>query len=352
MTTVLIADDEVVERQYLCRLFERLPGFRLIGEAENGNQAVELAERYRPDVIILDINMPVSGLEAAEVIRRRNPEQIIIINTAYASFEYARQAIKLHLNAYLLKPASSEEVLSTVESCLRQRDRGHAGNASSIRAQLAYPYDIVEAMLHSLGLGDAALFTADSAVFLDFFDGGDGWNHAYQLYLMNTVFSIGRQLGKLQLPEVVLELVDCEGCIKRLERAAGEEQRRLMEDFFRRAALALRSGEGGESDPVEVVCGYIQNHYAEEMGLKQLADVAHLSPGYLSRLFHRRMGVTLRSYISRTRIEHAAHMLRASRKGVSEIALDCGFCNLSHFHRVFREHTGMTPKEMREQGDV
>ena len=72
MTTVLIADDEVLELQYLCRLFEKSPNFQLVGQAGNGSQAVELASRYKPDIIIMDIKMPMSGLEAAEVIRRKD----------------------------------------------------------------------------------------------------------------------------------------------------------------------------------------------------------------------------------------------------------------------------------------
>ena len=349
MTTVLIADDEIVERQYLCRLFERLPGFTLIGQAENGTQAAELADRRRPDVIIMDINMPMNGLEAARLIRSKNPEQIIIINTAYADFEYARQALSLQLNAYLLKPATAEEVLSTVEGCLRQKNTDYAPTAS-VRAQLPYPYDEAEAMLQSLTLRGAALFCADSARYLAFLDNKQGWTNDYRLYLINTAFSLAQRLSRLRLPDAVLSLVDCEGCIDELKRADGESLRRAMDELFRRIALSLKTGELEECDPAEVVCAYIEKHYAEEITLEQLAGTVHLSPGYLSRLFHKKTGVTFRSYINRTRVENAARMLRASHRGVNDIALDCGFCNLSHFHRVFKEHTGMTPREARFKG--
>mgnify|MGYP000846015807 CR=1 FL=1 len=350
MTTVLIADDEVLELQYLCRLFEKSPNFQLVGQAGNGSQAVELASRYKPDIIIMDINMPMSGLEAAEVIRRKDPGQIIIINTAYANFEYARHAVELHLDAYLLKPATSEDVLSTVERCLRQKGRSSiTDNISSIRAQLAYPHDIVETMLQSLALKDAALFAADSAAYIDFLDHKGGWAGGYNLFLINTVYSLGRQLGRLRIPDAVLELVDCEGYIFQLERTAGDKLRNLMEELFHRISLALQASEPDQNDPVEAVCSYIQNHFAQEISLNQLADITHFSPGYISRLFHRRVGVTLRNYISQIRVENASQMLQLSRKGVADIALDCGFRNLSHFYRVFKQHTGITPKEMRNR---
>lgn len=122
-----------------------------------------------------------------------------------------------------------------------------------------------------------------------------------------------------------------------------------MEELFHRISLALQASEPDQNDPVEAVCSYIQNHFAQEISLNQLADITHFSPGYISRLFHRRMGVTLRNYISQIRVENASQMLQLSRKGVADIALDCGFRNLSHFYRVFKQHTGITPKEMRNR---
>ncbi len=353
MTTVLVADDEVVERQYLCRLFEKFSGFRLIGQAENGNQAIELTALHKPDIIIMDINMPLSGLEAARVIRQENPKQIIIINTAYANFEYARQALELRLDAYLLKPATPEEVLSTVKNCLQQKERNNtSGNIFSIRPRLAYPHEIAEKMQQSLKIGDSALFLADAAAYLEFFDINNSWIEDYRLYIINTVFGLGRQLNGLRLLDSIQELVDCEGCLSRLKCAIGDELRHPLEDFFRRIGLALQAAKPMESDPVEAACGYIQNHYTENITLSQLAEFTHFSPGYLSRLFNHRMGMTLRSYINKIRVENAAHMLRFSRRGVNDIALDCGFRNLSHFHRIFKEHTGTTPKGIRKQGDT
>lgn len=351
MTTVLIADDEMVERQYLCRLFNSLPGFTLVGEAENGGQAVALATKYTPDVIIMDINMPMSGLDAAAAIRRRDPAQIIIINTAYADFGYARQAVELHLDAYFLKPATSEEVLSTVESCLRHRGRNAIGSMASARTSLAYPHEIVEAMLSDLDRMDPELFSADSQAYLEFMDHENGWQEWYHLYLINTAFSLGQRLNRLGLREAIVDLVGCDECISRLSCAMGSELRRISAELFRRITLALRSEGSETSDPVETVCNYIHKHYDEALTLELLAGLVHFNPDYLSRIFHRKTGVTLRNYILKTRVDNAARMLRLSRRGISDIALDCGFKNISHFHRVFKEQLGITPNEARKMGE-
>lgn len=125
MLKVLIADDEMIERKYLTALFGKYPHlFTIAGEARNGKEVLRLAEQLRPDVIIMDINMPFcDGLTCANEIRQRHPDTIILLNTAYAEFEFARRAVEYQLDAYLLKPAKEEVILQAIESCLRKKRR-------------------------------------------------------------------------------------------------------------------------------------------------------------------------------------------------------------------------------------
>ncbi len=350
MATVLIADDEILELKYLSKLINDSSEYQLVGRAENGRQAIALAEKHHPDAIIMDINMPMNGLEAAQIIRKRCPSQTIIVNTAYANFEYARQAVTLHLDAYLLKPATKEEVLSTLNCCLRWK--GHhvvASKVATIRDQLDFPDDVMRKMLDSLASQDTSLFIHDSAVYLSFLDEQNAWSKGCHLYLLNTAYRLGQQLRQLGLPKTVLELVDCENYIAKLSMGNGYELRLWMEELFRRISLAMETGKATKKNPLEIMCDYINKHYAEEIPLNKLAEITHFSPGHVSRVFNRQMGMTLRSYINTVRTENAVRLLQASDKSVTEIALDCGFHNLSHFYRTYRKHAGMTPKETRQE---
>jgi len=85
----------------------------------------------------------------------------------------------------------------------------------------------------------------------------------------------------------------------------------------------------------------------EDLSLEQLANLVHFSPSYLSRLFHAETGLTVRNYIYQKRIEHASYFLKHTGRTLSNIAGDCGFKNLSHFHRVYKEFTGSTPIQTR-----
>jgi len=109
MIRVLIAEDEDIERNALRTLInQNYKGeITIVGEAVNGKEAIDLTNSLNPHIVLIDIHMPkVNGLEAAEKIRKDAPETIIVIVTAYSTFEYARQAIKIGVQDYLIKPYS------------------------------------------------------------------------------------------------------------------------------------------------------------------------------------------------------------------------------------------------------
>ena len=91
--SVLIVDDNVFIRQALCKLFERESDFEVCGEAENGKQAIEEAQRLRPDLIVLDLSMPVmNGFDAARVLKRLMPTVLLIMYSAFGDRVAEHQA--------------------------------------------------------------------------------------------------------------------------------------------------------------------------------------------------------------------------------------------------------------------
>lgn len=91
--SVLIVDDNAFIRQALCELFERESDFEVCGEAENGKQAIEEAQRLRPDLIVLDLSMPVmNGFDAARVLKRLMPTVLLIMYSAFGDRVAEHQA--------------------------------------------------------------------------------------------------------------------------------------------------------------------------------------------------------------------------------------------------------------------
>jgi two-component system response regulator YesN len=110
--TFVVAEDEERMRDYLARKTTELDrNFECVGTAADGEEAVELVERHLPDLLITDIKMPVlGGLELVERIRRMNPDLRILIVSGYSEFEYARRAIELGVDDYILKPIDFEKL--------------------------------------------------------------------------------------------------------------------------------------------------------------------------------------------------------------------------------------------------
>jgi two-component system, response regulator YesN len=120
---VLIAEDEDFERTAIKFLINKYYSDRLqvVGEAANGQQAIDKAAELKPDIVLMDINMPVvDGLKAGEQIKQFNKNIEIVILTAYNYFEYAKKGIQIGVHDYLLKPYSNEEFIGSMDKLIER----------------------------------------------------------------------------------------------------------------------------------------------------------------------------------------------------------------------------------------
>ncbi|MCB8968259.1 MAG: response regulator [Ardenticatenaceae bacterium] len=113
MAGILIVDDTPVIRSTLLNILgKQETGFTQTWEAANGEEAVQLARTHKPDIIIMDIKMPIlTGLQAASIIRQEHPDIKIVMLTAYNEFTYVQKALKLGVRDYLLKPVRPNKLL-------------------------------------------------------------------------------------------------------------------------------------------------------------------------------------------------------------------------------------------------
>jgi DNA-binding NarL/FixJ family response regulator len=120
---VLIAEDQTLMRQGLRTILELNEGFRVVGEAENGRQALERALALQPDVVLMDVQMPeVNGVAATAQISQALPGTRVILLTTFDYDEYVFEGMKAGARGYLLKDMAMAELLSTIR-------RIHAGES-------------------------------------------------------------------------------------------------------------------------------------------------------------------------------------------------------------------------------
>jgi DNA-binding NarL/FixJ family response regulator len=112
---LVVVDDHVLFRRGLISLLEEMPNFQVIGEASNGQEALQLIEKVQPDIVLLDINMPVmNGIEALENIRKLYPAQKVLMLTISQNDDDLIGAIIAGANGYLLKNTEPENLRVTI----------------------------------------------------------------------------------------------------------------------------------------------------------------------------------------------------------------------------------------------
>lgn len=121
---VLIADDKRSARQGLKALLARIPEIEVVGEAANGQEAMEVTAVYHPDVVLMDIHMPkMDGLEATQHIKSQLPQVKIIILTIHP--QYRQQALAAGADAFLLKGGTAESLWNTVLQAKEKGEQKH-----------------------------------------------------------------------------------------------------------------------------------------------------------------------------------------------------------------------------------
>jgi DNA-binding NarL/FixJ family response regulator len=126
-TTILIADDNSQVRMFIRRMSVQEPGLEVVGEAEDGAEAIRLTHIFRPDIVLLDIVMPrLNGLEAMQRIKAERAETKVIIVTVHTEDAYRKAAEDSGADAFLLKKTLMTELLPTIRRMRRSISAPHA----------------------------------------------------------------------------------------------------------------------------------------------------------------------------------------------------------------------------------
>lgn len=122
ITSIVIADDHPVIRQGLKALLENEPGFQVVAEAGNGQEAIDTVEEFDPQVLVLDISMPVmNGIEVAEKLRKQGKQTRIVILSMHATDTYFIEALRNNVDSYILKEETAEILIQAVREVANGR---------------------------------------------------------------------------------------------------------------------------------------------------------------------------------------------------------------------------------------
>jgi len=329
MLKVLIADDEALMREALTRTVADIAGFLIVGEAENGEKAIKLSQEHMPDIVFMDIRMPVlDGLKASEQIKYGRPQTEIILLSAHEDFESAKAGIKIGVREYLLKPCffnGIKQLLIDIRGTRLQQLVLHDGLLKSVAAkQFEASCGMIEGVvcrLFNIYKGTSERYAGFRLLLTDMFGVVPGINRDF----------ISKCGKKYALSDAV-----CNDPVQ-----AGFWLFDIIDEVFRQRSILLHRH-------FIKVFDYIDDSLNHEIELNVAACRANLSSSYLSRIFNREMGVSYSNYASIRKVRKAKQILINSELSVNDVAFNVGFNEPNYFCKVFRRFTSSTPTQYRE----
>jgi two-component system response regulator YesN len=393
---MLIADDEWIIRDGLKDVIPWEPlGLQLVGEAEDGEEALALALEKQADIALVDINMPMmSGLQFVSRIRKERPGIKIVILTGYGEFSYAQEAIRLQVDDYLLKPVNPEQLASVLEKMIKEleaesKEKEHLQAASKqveknftllrerfclewidgalssdeIRDQLAFlklppvapdRIGIIRWIGHTRS--NEWVSEKDKQLYLYAIE-----NIAGELLSRHPFFTFRDHMGMTVLfvwgnpaEEVLASLEETILTYVKVSTAVCFEPNvdgLLSVPSVYQAAKASVFKQLQLSPFVRKSKELLDQRYKEaNLTLELVAGELNVSAVYLSRIFKQETGTPFVHYLTQTRVKHAIQLLTGTDLAMHEIAERIGYDSQHYFSTAFKKATGLSPNQYRKEG--
>lgn len=149
MMRILIADDQALIRDGLQTIIELQEDMKVVGIAKDGQQACELTEKLKPDLVLMDIKMPgMDGIESTRWIKKHVPETIVLILTTFAEEQYIIDGLIGGASGYLVKDLSSEKIVSSIRDAVQGQFLLPASIAAKLSARLSYLSGTLESVIN------------------------------------------------------------------------------------------------------------------------------------------------------------------------------------------------------------
>jgi len=337
-------------------------GFILAGEAPDGEMALSLMQEIMPDILITDIRMPfMDGIELSREAKKIMPWIKIIILSGHDEFEYAKQAIAIGVEDYMLKPVTSAKLMETLSEIAERIDKERRSNVENLIASMQDISAIGKIPLiniDKLPIIDKLRYATKADVpkfvddYLESFDSTAITSIIFLYYIfMDILLSASKIIEELggDAKEVLSDYFDAS---KLMQDDTGVERIRSLLTSLLEKVLEFRDTAIGSkySNIIVKAQEYIKSNYSDkDISLHSVAKEVNVSPNHFSTIFSRETGETFISYITAIRVDRAKILLKTTQLRTSDIGYDVGYNDTHYFSYVFKKNTGMTPKEFRSK---
>ncbi|GAA0137728.1 hypothetical protein YSY43_45690 [Paenibacillus sp. YSY-4.3] len=358
MYKVMIVDDEPLFRDYMrSKLDWASHGFHICCEAANGREALEEAKENRPDLAFIDISMPfIDGLQLAELLKQTQPDISVVFVTGHSEFDYARQAIRLGAQDYLLKPFNKVEFSTTLQRVKRTLDElsrpAFQEKATPQKAANTgvLPFDVQETLILTLRMRETDAVHEELSRIWQVINKMDISSVMGQSYLEALI-----SLCRAYIIESELSSEEVWGTDSTLEQQlqalrSWEEAERWIAELFSKAVNYRESFRPSKSYQLFTAAkAYIQQNYSDsELTVEGVAQALYIDASYLRKVFKREANISVVDYITYIRMKEAKDILLTRPMKLSAVADKVGYNDPNYFSKCFKKRFGLTPSEFEQ----
>ncbi|SFL45929.1 two-component system, response regulator YesN [Gracilibacillus orientalis] len=388
MWKLFIAEDESIIRRGLKKSLNwESYSINVIGEAEDGEEALNKAIELRPDILFIDINMPfLNGLELMEKLRSILPDAVFIVISGYNEFIYAQKAIKMGTIDYILKPVKKPELEQSIENAVdiltrrsrnRLREKQLEGNKQLLKEKFLLSWSLGhyqedEMKKHAKLLGVSLTKNTGLLVFkvikeINIGSMEQNWSDVLLSFSIKNIISDllsgyqSKEMFEDQSGHIVLLLpqIDTEFLFDINQKIVLELERFLGKVVTCRDSLLTSSLEfpneykkvvsdlksANKMTPIVALAkNYIDQHYySPSISLQQVASYVQVNPTYLSKQIKNELGVSFIQYLKNVRINKALILMKDPYLKIYEVAEMVGYSTQHYFCNAFKKVVGISP---------
>jgi len=391
MLKLFIADDEVIIRRGLKTAIDwEKFSIQVVGEAEDGELALELAKELKPDLLFLDICMPfLNGLDLIKQLNTILPDSLFILITGHDEFSYAQQAVRLGVFDYVLKPVKVEELENVIaraveelnsKTHLQKREKQFEGNRELLKIDFLQKWvggsikeidPQEEFQLFDLRLDGAIGVSVIKLLPIDLHTADEFWNEKLLAFSVRNIIKYllhgfaaaeffedqhGHMVILLPL-ERAEELMEINHLIKeKVEIFLGktvvssEKIAHCFKDIpaIYQHLITQLIADSNVSPIVVLAKNYIDQRYHDPLiSLNEVASNVQVSPSYLSKQFKNELGASFIQYLTKVRIEKSLLLMNDPYLKVYEVSEKVGYSTQHYFCNAFKKVVGISPSSYR-----
>lgn len=328
---IIVEDDRIILEDVVGMLDWEKEGFQIVATATNGKLGCNAYVQYHPQLVITDIQMPVmDGLAMMRQLRHVDKNLSFLILSSYSEFEYAKEAVRLGTDSYLLKTELSPQLLLETLAPIREK----IFSRQSMH-RFTSQHQLFALISRSVDPGIQPIPSREEI------------SAAFASYLrLNSQYKDCRQ----QLQWIIRECYSVLGIASQSQTCPDGTSKEIevwvLDEYEKLHTLYQFIFVQKTSPTIINACRYIEQNYSDhQLQISTVANYVGLSSSRLSVLFKQELNQTVNDYITNTRIEAAKQLLRSGAYKVYEVSELVGYKTSQYFSQLFFQRTGCSPTE-------